>query len=108
MNFEELNRLIQEIKSTIPCRNCGATYEDKDIRIVGTVLNEGYFMSFCQKCKTKLVINVIFKSSKRTHRSLEGTRTSTLHTIDANDVLDMRNFLRDFNGDFSHLFGEKK
>lgn len=104
MNFYELKQLIKEIKATIPCRHCEKPYSDREIRIIGTVLNEGFFMANCRNCQIEVIINVIFKEKKLIHRPL---KNRSIKPIDKDDILDMRNFLKNFNGDFATLFRKK-
>jgi hypothetical protein len=103
MNFEDLRKLIEDIKKTIACRECDGKLNDENIRIIGTVFNEGFFHGRCPECNHDMIINVIFTKTARPHRSLK----KEMKLVTKNDILDMHNFLRAFNGDFISLFGKK-
>lgn len=103
MNFHELKHILARIQKKIPCRDCGTHFKDTHIRIIGTVLNEGYFMAVCAECKNKTLINVQMKKEGRKQQTLKATETH-IEQVTADDVLDMRNFLKNFDGDFTHLF----
>ncbi len=102
MNFEEFKKVIEEIKSDIPCRDCGSAFNDSDIRIIGSVLTETYIIARCHACSNTTIINVV-ATPHRKHRKLK----QSPKVITQNDILDMQNFLKDFDGDFSRLFNNK-
>lgn len=107
MNFHELKHLIAKIQKTLPCRDCGTTFKDSQIRIIGTVLNEGYFMALCGQCKNKTLINVQLQNNARKQRLLKNGVAGEIKQVTADDVLDIHNFLKDFKGDFAQLFEKK-
>lgn len=103
MNYNELQDVINRILRE-PCQHCSGTHCGHDIQILSTTENEGVFFVICATCPSKLVINVKFKTPKakklkRQHRSLNIRRQIT-EKINANDYLDIHNFLKDFQGDF--------
>jgi hypothetical protein len=102
MNFEDLRKIILEIQDTIPCRECEGIFNDKDIRIIGTVLNEGFFHLKCSSCTHSMIVNVIFGGKNRKHRKIQQKKDVTVVT--KNDILDMRNFLKGFDGNFKKIF----
>ncbi|MDP2625015.1 MAG: hypothetical protein Q8P27_02400 [Candidatus Peregrinibacteria bacterium] len=106
MNYEDFKQIIEEIQENIVCRECKAQFNDRDIRIIGTVFNEGYFITRCRDCKNRMIINVILKTKKRAHRQINKRRF--MKNVTQDDVLDMRNFLKEFDGNFIHLFQTKK
>ena len=105
MNFNELKQLIKEIKATITCRECKGPFKDKDIRVIGTVFNEGFLHARCPECKHDMIINVVFAQIQRKHRNVKSPQPMKIVT--KNDILDMRNFLKQFDGDFISLFNSK-
>lgn len=106
MDFRELYLFVQHIKKNIHCRECGAYYDDENIRIIGTVLDEGYFQANCPECKHNTIINVVFgPKNNRNHRPIKVIPEHKI--ITQNDILDMQNFLKNFDGDFIKLFNKK-
>ncbi|MBT5016525.1 hypothetical protein HN748_00070 [Candidatus Peregrinibacteria bacterium] len=104
MNFEEFKQLVKEIRGTITCRECDSKFEDRDISLIGTILKEGYLQAKCPKCKHNTIINVFFGPANRKHRKILKKKP---RIITPNDILDMQNFLRSFDGDFIKLFNKK-
>lgn len=72
---------------------------------MGAAFNEAYFMGRCQNCPNDVIIHATLGYA-RPHRGLK-EHTHTMKVVDQNDILDMRNFLREFNGDFISLFTKK-
>lgn len=100
MNFEELKKIIEEIKRDMPCRDCNSPFKDTDIRIIGSILDETYIIARCHTCKNNTIINVV---PTRKHGGLK----KTPEIINKDDILDMQNFLKSFDGDFAKLFNKK-
>lgn len=105
MNFHEFKNIIRNIRETIPCPTCHKKLEENTIHMIGTVFNESFFLSHCHDCKHDMMIHVTFRGKERTHRSLR--TNSTMKLVNQDDILDMHNFLKEFNGDFVSLFSKK-
>lgn len=106
MNYIELKEILREIKKTMPCQKCGHFYKDEEIWILGTIFQQGFFITHCSKCKNEMIINMSFHTHRIAHRSIK--KTAKFQPISTNDILDMRNFLKQFNGDFSSLFSNSQ
>ena len=107
MDFRELFLFVEHIKKSIPCQECGYHYNDQDFRLIGTVFDQGYIQANCTKCKRTVIINVVFGAKNaRTHRSLNSQNLNH-KIISQDDILDMQNFLKKFDGDFIKLFNNK-
>jgi len=74
-----------------------------------------FFSAFCSSCKTKSLVAVIVKDMKPpklvtdlAEEELSGF--AEREEVTADEVIDMHNFLKSYNGDFSDLFtcGEKE
>jgi hypothetical protein len=105
MNFEDFKQLIRNIREKIPCPQCDKKFISKNISLIGKAFNEAYFTGRCQHCTHEIIIQASF-GAPRTHRSLN--HSTSMKVVTPNDILDMRNFLREFNGDFISLFGKKR
>jgi len=100
MNFNELQKLVTKIKKTIPCRECNENFKEKDLNLLGFLMNETYFHAHCAHCGNTTYITGMLTINDRTHQGLD----TPSHVIENNDVLDMHNFLKKFDGDFISLF----
>lgn len=97
MNYEDLKELVRYLKRLVKCSGCKKNFIDKDISVLATISHEGIFQLECSKCENIMLVNIGLKSGRQ-HRSL----------ITKNDILDMHNFLEEFNGNFKELFKSSK
>jgi NAD-dependent SIR2 family protein deacetylase len=100
MNFNEIKNTIEHLKKTCKCQQCNNRYDDKDISVIATTNIEGMMEMRCDKCKTSTLVTVIIapeieikENNSRTHKG-----------ISDNDILDVKNFLNNFDGDFKKAF----
>lgn len=103
MNFNELKQIILQIQKTIPCKDCKRPFPDSNIHIIGTVMNEGFLAAHCDHCKNKTLLSVFFKANRISKKG-EAKTPHDIRTVQPDEVLDMHNFLKDFDGDFANLF----
>jgi len=93
MDYNDLKDLIRHLKGNVTCPVCGKHFMDKDVAIIATMETEAVFQLTCSKCDQLMVVNVSMANN------LDG-----VNAITVNDVIDMHNFLEQFNGDFKNLF----
>jgi hypothetical protein len=108
MNFQDLRIIVGQIKKNVKCPKCTSRYTDEDIEIIGGLADEQHFFhASCSKCETESVINVslLFEENTNTLPNLKklGSAPRMGH-ISSNEVLDMHNFLKMFDGDFNKIF----
>ena len=108
MNFKEVQIAVNHLVETCKCPQCKSGYFPQDINVVATTKTEGLFEVNCAKCETATIVTVFLapegevrKKMDRTHRKL--TRQKA---VDENDILDIKNFLADFDGNFKKLFNQ--
>ena len=76
----------------------------------GQYLNLGRFLkTICSGCHTRCLVAAIIKEGRAPEVITDLTRAELdkfkdVDGVRADDVLDMRNFLKDFDGDFPRLF----
>ena len=68
---------------------------------------------FCSCCQVKSLVAAVIKREKKTDAvndlsGAEVARFQHIDIVDGDDMLDMREFLKGFNGDFSSLFQKNK
>lgn len=105
MNLNDFKRILQDIRKQLPCPHCKKALEEKTIHLIGTMMDASFFMGRCLKCEHDMFIHVTHLRGERTHRGLDAN--AHLKLVDKNDILDMHNFLKEFNGDFISLFTKK-
>lgn len=97
MTFDELGKTVKHIKNRCLCTKCGKKYKNSEIAILATTDVEGIFETHCEKCKCAAIISVVLTPN-----------TATSRTISQNDILDIKNFLSSFDGNFKKIFSNQK
>jgi hypothetical protein len=106
MNFHDLRIIVGQIKKSIACPKCKSAYIDEDIDVIGNLSeDQSFFHAACHECESESVINVSVQFPEyEQHQPLAKLGSAPrLGNISVNDVLDMRNFLKSFKGDFKEL-----
>jgi hypothetical protein len=101
--------------------HCKEAYLMEDINVIATTKQEGLFEMRCPKCKASTIATVILtpKDAKNKEESYEVSEDIpaseeveiTEHSgprshkaISPNDILDVKNFLNNFDGNFKKIF----
>lgn len=106
MNLPEIENAIIHLQKTCKCQQCKAAYRLKDIYVVASTQTEGLFDLKCKKCKSSTIVSVLMTPEEG---KKSNTPPSRLHKkISPNEVLDMKNFLTTFDGNFKKIFSRKK
>lgn len=109
MNFQDLRIIVAQIKKNVTCPKCKSHYTDEDIEIIGGLADEQHFFhASCEKCETESVINVSLQFDDDNLPILPNLKklgsAPRMGHISSNEVLDMHNFLKQFDGDFNKIF----
>ena len=101
--------LVKHLIASIPCAVCQHCYEPDDVRIVEHHGEMWIMAVTCDHCGTQgLVFAMIQEEAKpeivNELTSQEWARFREMPQIDTDDLLDVHEFLRDFDGDFAGLF----
>jgi len=105
-------RIVKKLMTSVKCSTCGQTYAVRNITILGRYQHLWFISGFCPACRTYcLLVATVSRDKVQIATDLTGeemARFKHLPRLTANDVLDMHNFLKKFNGDFSRLFGRER
>ena len=104
--------VIKKLISSIKCTICGQRYDEDGIKILGHKEDLWFLDVSCSACHNQCLVAAAIKEERApevitdlTEAELEKFRNADVLT--ANEVLDMHNFLADFEGNFSVLFSHK-
>lgn len=104
-------RLVKRLMASMKCDSCGQHYEMYDIDVIGHREDMWFLRVRCSACHTHCLVAAVIREDRRpevitdlTEAELDKFRDNV---IEADDVLDAYNFLKDFDGDFSQLFSQK-
>jgi len=108
MNFFELELIIKHVRKNTTCPHCDKRYNIKDISVLASTKQECLLELKCQYCKKTALTDIV---SSPTPREKGKIRTDVplinqmiKNGITDNDILDIKNFLGSFDGDFKTLF----
>jgi len=106
-------RLIKRLIATIKCGTCGQNYREDQVEIVEHDDDVWFLNVYCSCCQVKSLVAAVIKREKEPEAvdDLTGAEVARFQHIDAvsgDDMLDMRDFLKSFDGDFSSLFRNKE
>ena len=114
MNFPEIENAVKHLKDTSKCLHCGGKYELDNIYLLATTTSEGLFEMRCTKCKNPTIVTVLItkeppNGKKEVQEIKEKTLLQRTHRkISENDLLDIKNALNKFDGNFETLFSKEQ
>ena len=102
-------KLIKKLITSLKCNSCDRNYEEDSIDIIEHSKELWFLRVFCPSCRTKSLVTAIIKKDEMPEAVTDLTeaelgRFKNMEAVRVDDVLDMHNFLKDFNGDFLCLF----
>ena len=104
MNLNEIKTVVDHLNKTSKCPSCDGKYKKENINIIATTNTEGLFELYCHKCKANSIANVIATPSSEYIAEFNRGHKG----VSKNDILDVKNFLNTFDGDFKKIFSRKK
>jgi len=104
--------IIKRLMSSVKCAVCEQCYEGNSIKIIGHQEDLWFLSVFCSACHSRFLVAAVIKEdmAPKVITDLTEAEQGKFRNIDkliANDVLDMHNFLKDFDGDLSQLFSRQ-
>ncbi len=104
--------LIKRLMTSIKCGVCGQCYEADNIHVLGHQEDLWFLGAVCSACHTQCLVAAVIKEDRVPEvitdlTEAELDRFKNVGRITADDVLDMHNFLRDFDGYLSQLFSHR-
>jgi hypothetical protein len=105
----EKRELVKHLIASIPCAVCQHRYEPDDVRIVEHHGEMWIMAVTCEHCGTQGLVFALIQEGDKPDivnelTSQEWARFREMPQIDADDVLDVHELLRDFDGDLVSLF----
>lgn len=104
---------MERLISSLRCAVCGQHYRLHELKVLGHRDEMWYLNVHCASCGSRGMMAVVFKGSKEERQaatdlsSEEQKQFFAAPAIDGEDILDIHQFLNDFDGDFSKLFVKK-
>ena len=101
--------LIKRLMASIKCSVCGQRYEVDNIDVLGHQEDLWFLSVLCPACHARCLVAAVIREDKVPEVTTDLTqaeldRFRNVSKVTTDDVLDMHNFLKDFDGDLSQLF----
>ena len=98
--------LIKRLMATVKCSSCGQHLAPGDIDVLEHSEDVWFLRVVCSSCHTQGLIAAIIQKEKMEENGAEAVLDEAIVTevVGVDDVLDMHNFLNNFDGDFTCLF----
>ena len=103
MNLFELRIVLRQLRQDLRCPHCEAEYSERKIEILGTTHETGLFMAKCKDCQESIIVNVYIERKHRRISSRHKNYWKVGEEVSVDEVLDMHNFLENFDGDITTL-----
>lgn len=104
MNDNQIQQILRTIKTLLKCPNCGAHYEQSDVRIVADSENQALVELNCFECGVTAMADFMVSHNVQkkglVQKNSPQLRAKSRKPISIDDLLEMHHFLKDFNGDF--------
>ena len=103
---------IKRLMASMKCGVCGQHYEVDNVRVLGHHEDLWFLRAVCSACHTQCLVAAVIKEGGVPEvitdlAETEPDKFRDVGAVTADEVLDMHNFLKDFDGDFSQLFSHK-
>jgi len=104
-------RYIERLMATIKCGVCGQRYNGGDIKILGHRDDLWFLSVSCPACHSRGLVAAVLREERLPELVTDLTeeefaKFSDAESVSVDDVLDMYNFLKRFDGDLSSLFSQ--
>ncbi len=107
MNFNEIEKAVKHLQKTCKCPKCNKKYQTENISVIATTLSEGLFDAFCENCELSTMVTIVLSAG--VENIAEPLPMPRRHeNVSENDILDMKNFLSSFDGNFKKIFKQGK
>jgi len=103
---------VKRLMASIKCTVCGRCYETDNISVLGHQEDLWFLRVLCSACHTRCLVAAIIKKDEAPEVITDLTQTELdkfrhMDAVTTDEVLEMHNFLKDFDGDFSRLFSQQ-
>jgi hypothetical protein len=103
---------IRKLIASIKCGSCGQPYEESHIDFIERNEELWFVRVVCSSCHTGCMVAAIIREDTKPKLATDLTedeieKFKDLGNISEDDLLDMHDFLKDFDGNFPRFFRQK-
>lgn len=103
---------IKGLVATIKCSICSQRYEGENVKVLGHYGDLWFLSVYCSACHSQGLVAAVIKEGQIPELITDLTEEEygkfcEMDVVGDNDLLDIHNFLKEFDGDFSHIFSRE-
>ena len=104
--------LLKRLIASVKCNVCKQHYEVDNIKVISQHEDLWFLSVFCSSCHSRYIVAVVIEQDRAPEivtdlTDKEPEKFLNMDSITTNEVLDMHNILKNFDGNFSRLFSQK-
>ena len=101
--------IIRQLLTSIKCGVCGQGFEFANVNVLGQQDDVLFIQVVCASCYTQCLVAVMMGENQKIKSISDLTdkefdKFSNFGPLSSDEELDMHDFLKDFDGDFTRLF----
>jgi hypothetical protein len=105
------DKLIKRLMTNVKCSVCGEHFGGENVRILGRYTDLWFVSVYCPSCHNQGLVAAVLKEGEPIEVVTDLTEDEYMKfgntaLVDADDVLGVHDFLKDFDGDFTRVFME--
>ena len=103
---------IKRLMASIKCGVCGQRYEIDNINVLGHHEDLWFLSALCPACHARCLVAAVIREGRVPEVTTDLTeaeldRFKSVSMVTTDDMLDMHNLLKGFDGDISRLFSQE-
>lgn len=107
------DQFLKRLVSNIKCGVCGQRYEATNVKVLGHQDDLWFLGVYCSSCRSRGLAAVVVRESSIVEivtdlTEAEMARLQQAEAVNIDDLLDIHNFLKHFDGDFARFFSKVK
>lgn len=125
MNSHQLEELIKNIQMMIKCPSCGSSYKKENINFLGQMGQAVLVQLNCYICKMPVMATIVIQASGKLpsfkdveelsknlpssfslNKKKEKDNITRDKPVTSDEILELHEFLEDFDGNFKSLFNK--
>lgn len=118
--MDPTEQLVKRLMTAVKCNVCGSHYESDKVDILGHQEGLWFLSVTCGQCRSQGLVAALIRDAKSSEppevvelstdvseTEQLGERPASSSSVTGDDLLDMHEFLKGFDGDFHALFGDR-
>jgi hypothetical protein len=107
MKINQLTEIVNNVAATLTCPKCSKGFAGDTVEVVDITGDRGLFSAHCLHCNSATLVAMSIREfrQKIVKRNKQISKVA-IGKIAPADVVELKNFLEDFDGDFQKVLGK--